>query len=81
MGTPRTKYGFVDKWLVRGTYHIEDGGNLSQATGKIVAGGNQFSRNWAEHITLKLPRRSTHGIRPSRPSSKTSVLRAPRSGV
>ena len=30
---------------------------------------------------LKLPRRSTHGIRPSRPSSKTSVLRAPRSGV
>ena len=51
MGTPRTKYGFVDKWLVRGTYHIEDGGSLSQATGKIVAGGNQFSRGWAEWLT------------------------------
>ena len=50
MGTPRTKYGFVDKWLVRGTYHVEDG-NLGKGTGKIVAGGNQFSRNWAEHLT------------------------------
>ncbi|WP_410100230.1 multiheme c-type cytochrome, partial [Sutterella wadsworthensis] len=57
MGTPRTKYGFVDKWLVRGTYHIEDGGNLSQATGKIVAGGNQFSRNWAEHITPEVAKK------------------------
>ena len=50
MGTPRTKYGFVDKWLVRGTYHVE-GGNLGKGTGKIVAGGNQFSRNWAQHLT------------------------------
>ena len=57
MGTPRTKYGFVDKWLVRGTYHIEDGGSLSQATGKIVAGGNQFSRNWAEHITPEVAKK------------------------
>ena len=50
MGTPRTKYGFVDKWLVRGTYHVEEG-NLGKGTGKMVAGGNQFSRNWAQHLT------------------------------
>ena len=43
MGTPRTKYGF--------------GGSLSQATGKIVAGGNQFSRNWAEHITPEVAKK------------------------
>ena len=36
MGTPRTKYGFVDKWLVRGTYHIEDGGNLSQGERQLL---------------------------------------------
>ena len=56
MGTPRTKYGFVDKWLVRGTYHVE-GGNIGQGTGKIVAGGNQFSRNWAEHITPEVAKK------------------------
>lgn len=50
IGTPRTKYGFLDKWLVRGTYHIE-GGNLNDKTGTLVAGGNQFSRSWAESIT------------------------------
>jgi hypothetical protein len=50
IGTPRTKYGFIDKWLVRGTYHIEDG-NLSAGTGYLVAGGNQFSRLWSEYLT------------------------------
>lgn len=50
IGTPRTKYGFVDRWLVRGTYHVQDG-NLSDLTGTMVAGGNQFSRLWSEHIT------------------------------
>lgn len=56
MGTPRTKYGFVDKWLVRGTYHVE-GGTLGQGTGKMVAGGNQFSRNWAEHLTPEVAKK------------------------
>ena len=56
MGTPRTKYGFLDKWLVRGTYHVE-GGNISAGTGKVVAGGNQFSRNWAEHITPEVAKK------------------------
>ncbi|WP_241517595.1 cytochrome c3 family protein [Campylobacter blaseri] len=50
IGTPRTKYGFIDRWLVRGTYHVQDG-NLSDLSGKMVAGGNQFSRVWAQHIT------------------------------
>ena len=50
IGTPRTKYGFLDAWLVRGTYHIE-GGTLKDKTGTLVAGGNQFSRSWAESLT------------------------------
>lgn len=50
IGTPRTKYGFIDRWLVRGTYHVQDG-NLSDLSGKMVAGGNQFSRLWSENIT------------------------------
>ena len=50
IGTPRTKYGFLDAWLVRGTYHVE-GGTLRDGTGKLVAGGNQHSRTWAESIT------------------------------
>jgi len=41
IGTPRTKYGFIDGWLVRGTYHIE-GGLLKDGMGTLVAGGNQF---------------------------------------
>nr|WP_106380123.1 cytochrome c3 family protein [Campylobacter geochelonis] len=56
IGTPRTKYGFLDRWLVRGTYHIEDG-NLSDMSGYMVAGGNQFSRNWAEHITPEVAKK------------------------
>ncbi|MGI2260469.1 multiheme c-type cytochrome [Shewanella sp. GXUN23E] len=50
VGTPRTKYGFIDAWLVRGTYHIRDG-LLKDGTGTLVAGGNQFSRGWAEWLT------------------------------
>lgn len=50
IGTPRTKYGFLDAWLVRGTYHVENG-LLRDGTGTMVAGGNQHSRTWAESIT------------------------------
>ena len=56
IGTPRTKYGFLDKWLVRGTYHIE-GGNLNDRTGTLVAGGNQFSRSWAESLTPEVAKK------------------------
>lgn len=50
VGTPRTKYGYIDGWLVRGSYHVRDG-LLKDRTGKVVAGGNQFSRGWAEWLT------------------------------
>jgi len=56
IGTPRTKYGFIDPWLVRGTYHIE-GGTLRDRTGTLVAGGNQSSRSWAESITPEVAKR------------------------
>ncbi len=36
IGTPRTKYGFIDSYLVRGTYHVENG-TLSKLTGNLVA--------------------------------------------
>ena len=50
IGTPRTKYGYIDGWLVRGSYHVRDG-LLKDGTGSIVAGGNQMSRGWAEWLT------------------------------
>jgi len=56
IGTPRTKYGFLDPWLVRGTYHIE-GGTLRDRTGTMVAGGNQSSRTWAEQITPEMAKK------------------------
>lgn len=56
VGTPRTKYGFVDRWLVRGTYHVQEG-NLSDMSGKMVAGGNQFSRVWSENITPEMAKK------------------------
>ena len=56
VGTPRTKYGFLDAWLVRGTYHVE-GGTLRDRTGTLVAGGNQFSRSWAESMTPDVARK------------------------
>lgn len=56
IGTPRTKYGFLDAWLVRGTYHVE-GGTLRDRTGTLVAGGNQHSRTWAESITPEMAKK------------------------
>lgn len=56
IGTPRTKYGFLDKWLVRGTYHVEDG-KLSDLSGKLVAGGNQFSVLWSKYITPEMAKK------------------------
>jgi hypothetical protein len=53
IGTPRTKYGFIDGWLVRGTYHVE-GGLLKDGTGTLVAGGNQHSHHWAESLTPEM---------------------------
>ena len=56
VGTPRTKYGFIDGYLVRGTYHIRDG-LLKDGTGTMVAGGNQFSRGWAEWLTPEMAKK------------------------
>lgn len=56
IGTPRTKYGYIDAWLVRGTYHIRDG-LLRDGTGKMVAGANQFSRGWAEWLTPEMSKK------------------------
>ncbi|MCL1075401.1 multiheme c-type cytochrome [Shewanella dokdonensis] len=56
IGTPRTKYGYIDNWLVRGSYHIE-GGLLKDGTGTLVAGGNQFSRGWAEWLTPEMAKK------------------------
>ena len=56
VGTPRTKYGFIDHYLVRGTYHVQ-GGLLKDGTGTMVAGGNQFSRGWAESLTPEMVKR------------------------
>jgi len=61
IGTPRTKYGFLDAWLVRGTYHVE-GGLLKDGTGTLVAGGNQFSRSWAESLTPALAKKTAEWI-------------------
>lgn len=56
IGTPRTKYGFIDRFLVRGTFHIE-GGKYKDGTGTLVAGGNQFSRLWTEFITPEMAKK------------------------
>ncbi|MEI3354043.1 MAG: multiheme c-type cytochrome [Duodenibacillus massiliensis] len=50
VGAPRTKYGYIDAWLARGSYHVR-GGLLRDGTGTIVAGGNQFSRGWASWLS------------------------------
>ncbi|MFT7004632.1 MAG: hypothetical protein ACJAWW_001996 [Sulfurimonas sp.] len=50
IGHVRTKLGFFDKWLLRGTYHVV-GGLLKDGTGKIVAGSNQYQRVWANDLT------------------------------
>lgn len=56
IGTPRTKYGFIDSFLVRGTYHVVDG-NFKDGTGTLVAGGNQFSRSWAHGLTPEVAKK------------------------
>ncbi|ASC93088.1 cytochrome C [Sulfurospirillum diekertiae] len=50
IGHLRTKLGFFDAWLLRGTYHVE-GGLLKNGTGQITAGANQFQRTWALNLT------------------------------
>ncbi|AZQ13159.1 multiheme c-type cytochrome [Shewanella khirikhana] len=61
VGTPRTKYGFIDSYLVRGSYHIKDG-LLKDGTGTLVAGGNQFSRGWAEWLTPEMAKKINKAI-------------------
>lgn len=56
IGTPRTKYGFLDAWLVRGTYHVEDG-LLRDLTGRMVAGGNQHSKHWGQSLTPEMAKK------------------------
>ncbi|QIZ78762.1 cytochrome c3 family protein [Ferrimonas lipolytica] len=50
IGTPRTKYGFLDSYLVRGSYTVR-GGLLKDGTGTVHAGSNQFSMNWTTFLT------------------------------
>ncbi|CUU69789.1 tRNA synthetase%2C class II [Campylobacter hyointestinalis subsp. hyointestinalis] len=50
IGHVRTKLGYIDAWLLRGTYHVE-GGLLRDGTGQIVAGSNQWQRTWALNMT------------------------------
>ncbi|WP_069636234.1 cytochrome c3 family protein [Campylobacter pinnipediorum] len=67
IGTPRTKYGFLDKWLVRGTYHLVDG-TLDDPNSKIVAGGNQFSLNWTKFLTPEVAQKIKDEVVPSFPT-------------
>ncbi len=50
IGHVRTKFGYFDAWLLRGTYFVEDG-QLKDRTGKVVGGSNQWSRSWAHDLT------------------------------
>lgn len=56
VGHVRTKLGYIDAWLLRGTYHVE-GGLLKDGTGKIVAGGNQFQTTWALRLTPEVAKK------------------------
>lgn len=67
IGTPRTKYGFLDKWLVRGTYHVIDG-TLDDPNSKIVAGGNQFSVNWTKFLTPEVAKKIQAELSPNFPT-------------
>ncbi|OPA71399.1 cytochrome C [Campylobacter pinnipediorum subsp. caledonicus] len=67
IGTPRTKYGFLDKWLVRGTYHVVDG-TLDDPNSKIVAGGNQFSLNWTKFLTPEVAQKIKDEVVPNFPT-------------
>ncbi|MCR4942592.1 MAG: cytochrome C [Campylobacter sp.] len=50
VGHVRTKLGFIDAWLLRGTYHVA-GGLLRDGTGTITPGSNQWQRTWALNLT------------------------------
>jgi len=56
IGHLRTKLGFFDAWLLRGTYHVVDG-LLKDGTGTIVAGSNQFQRTWANDLTPEVAKK------------------------
>jgi len=56
IGHLRTKMGFFDAWLLRGTYHVE-GGLLKNGTGKVTAGANQFQRTWALNLTPEVAKK------------------------
>lgn len=56
VGHLRTKLGFFDAWLLRGTYHVE-GGLLRDGTGKVTAGANQFQRTWALNLTPEMAKK------------------------
>ncbi len=56
VGHMRTKYGYFDAWLLRGTYHI-DGGLLKDGTGTVIAGGNQYQRTWANDLTPEVAKK------------------------
>jgi len=56
VGHLRTKMGFFDAWLLRGTYHVE-GGLLKNGTGQITAGANQWQRTWAYNLTPEVAKK------------------------
>jgi len=56
IGHVRTKLGFLDAWLLRGTYHVE-GGLLKNGTGQITAGANQWQRTWALNLTPEVAKK------------------------
>lgn len=56
IGHLRTKMGYFDAWLLRGTYHVVDG-LLKDGTGTVVAGSNQFQRTWANDLTPEVAKK------------------------
>ncbi|MBL0686600.1 MAG: cytochrome C [Sulfurospirillum sp.] len=56
VGHVRTKFGYFDAWLLRGTYHVVDG-LLKDGTGSIVAGSSQFQRTWANDLTPEVAKK------------------------
>lgn len=56
IGHLRTKMGFFDAWLLRGTYHVVNG-LLRDGTGTVVAGANQFQRTWANDLTPEVAKK------------------------
>ena len=56
VGHLRTKFGFFDAWLLRGTYHVE-GGLLKNGTGQVTAGANQWQRTWALNLTPEVAKK------------------------